>query len=91
MKNILVNKIFTVSETHRIILHINSFDWDFTPGRAVTLSSGTVSLAGIQVGFGNHEGFAIVEISPSESWENVEKITRSLINQNNELISLQSD
>lgn len=71
-KTIQAQDIFVIGDQRQLIVHLASFEWDFTPGLTVELSQGDISIVTRQVGSGNHEGRAVLVLAPLESWVEAE-------------------
>lgn len=72
-----VEKLFLLERDQHIVAHLQSFDWDFSPG-VVRILCGEEALACRQIGSGNHEGHAVVVLSPNGSWEDAAAYIRRI-------------
>jgi hypothetical protein len=52
-----------------VIVHLASFDWDFSLGRAVKLVQGPTEIEAKQIGSGNHEDHATVTLILVGDWD----------------------
>lgn len=83
-REIPVSKLFVLEQDHQILAHLQSFEWDFTPGD-VRLRCGDEAVAFRQVGSGNHEGNAVVSLRPIGSWEDAAAYVLRLQRQSGEI------
>ena len=65
-----VKAVFEFASKNQLIVHLDSFDWDFTPGD-VQLTDSDVSISARQTGSGNHEGHAAVLLHLDRPWSAV--------------------
>lgn len=71
--------LFVHSQRKGVLVHLPTFDWDFTIGLAVRLRAGEHSVDARQIGTGNHEGQATVLLSPIGEWSIAEAELRAMI------------
>jgi hypothetical protein len=74
-----VRRLVALREKQHLIVHLDSFDWDFTLGGLVDVSSAGVTIRARQVGSGNHEGLAVVELVPVQPWDQAEGTMRRIL------------
>src|SRR5262245_57290618 len=65
-----VTGVFAMGESRRLVVHLATFDWDFSP-ETVRLTDGERSIEARTVGSGNHEGRAAVLREPHAPWDAV--------------------
>ena len=68
--DVAVSRVFLLNRNKQIFAHLSSFEWDFTPGE-VRIRCGEEVFVVQQIGSGNHEGRAVVVLSPIGSWDEV--------------------
>lgn len=73
-----VKRLFVMETDKSLIAHLESFEWDFTLGRAVELDVRGVRIAARQVGSGNHQGVPVLLLKPSLDWNDVMVALRGL-------------
>jgi hypothetical protein len=71
MITLVPSDLFVLADRKAVMIRLPTFEWDFTIGLAIRLRVGERSLAGRQVGTGNHEGKATVMLRPYD-WERAE-------------------
>jgi hypothetical protein len=76
-RTLAVERLFLLERDQQIVAHLQSFDWDFSPG-VVRIVCGEEALACRQVASGNHEGNAVVALSPNGSWEDAAAYVRRI-------------
>jgi hypothetical protein len=59
-----VDKIFSLADRRRLIVHIHSFDWDFSDFGPVLLQLGKVLIPCDYVASGNSNGVPALELIP---------------------------
>lgn len=64
----LITRLFPLSDERVVLVHLASFDWDCTLGKAVTLRQGQQEVRARQVGAGNHEGHATIALLLDGDW-----------------------
>ena len=67
-----MDSVFVLSDRQEVIVHLPTFDWDFSPGD-VRLCSPGEELPFRQVGSGNHEGRPVVLLRPLTPWRDVDR------------------
>jgi len=82
--------VFPIEEKKHIIVHLESFDWDFSLGIVVELISGKHVLLARQAGSGNHEGNAVLELEPLESWDGIKEELKFFINSTDAKIEMKT-
>lgn len=65
----VITRLFPWPDRKLVIAHLASFDWDFTPGRAVRLVQGDAQIQARQIGSGNHEGHAAITLKLEGQWD----------------------
>jgi hypothetical protein len=76
--SVRVIEVFTIGERRVLLAVLESFDWNFSLGLGVQLQGSGTVLRARQAGSGNHEGRAVVELSPSTTWEQALEMVRNL-------------
>jgi hypothetical protein len=90
MEQVNVRGCFAIADQRRIVVQLASFDWDFSLGKLVELARANMSLAARQIGSGNHEGSAIVELVPLGAWDEAERTLRELLQDNEDSLVLRA-
>jgi len=74
----IVVRAFCVSERALLVAQLASFDWDFSAGIPVRLVQESMSIDAVQVGSGNHEGYATLTLTAEGEWESAVTILKKM-------------
>ena len=71
-------RIFPWEDRKLLIVHLASFDWDFSLGKRVKLVQGDTQILAKQVGAGNHEGHATLTLTLLVDWDDAIQALRGM-------------